>query len=327
MDLRRVIYLFSLSSVAFGLVWLIFNYQHVVDQVVVANFQPSGQINQVVQEIKFTDRGRFMFLAAQPELSDRDTFNKYCEKKVEKTVVLGCYLGPQHIYIYNITDPRVAGVRQVTAAHEMLHVAYDRLSYSEKKRIDKLVQSALLTVEKAEPSLAERLKAYDQAEPGERNNELHSILGTESVTLPAELEKYYEQYFTSRSIITTYAAQYDKVFEDIKRQQKQLVVDLDNLANEINQLTQQYNSQIQQLNNDVETFNRRADSRDGFASQAQFDSARSELLARRDNLEAKSILIQKKVDEYETKRSQLNLTNSRLVELNSQIDSASLPSL
>ncbi len=327
MQSKRFISFVSIIGVIAVFFWLIFNYQHIIDTVIVANFKPSQGVADISNEIQFTQKGRTLFMAAQPQLDDHTTFNKHCEKKSEQTVILGCYIGPQRIYIYNVTDPRLSGVRQVTAAHEMLHVAYDRLSYSEKKRVNKLVEAAVVEVEKTESDLAARLKVYDKTEPGERDNELHSILGTEAAVLPAELEQYYKQYFTNRSIITTFADQYDKIFEDVKNQQDQLVAQLDSLAEEINTLTAEYNSGSEQLNKDIDTFNQRADTVGEFETQSEFNAARSELLVKRDALEAKRVAVNSKVDEYEAKRAELDAINVKVKDLNSKIDSSSVPNL
>lgn len=310
-----------------GFVWLFFNYQHVVDQVVVSRFQPSQSISSISKDIQLTDRGNFLFLAGQPKLSQSEEFNDNCEKKAEQTVVLGCYIAPQRIYIFNVTDPRLSGVRQVTAAHEMLHVAYDRLGFSEKKKVNRMIESALSKVQSSEPDLAERLKVYDKTEPGERQNELHSILGTEAAVLPADLEQYYKQYFLDRSIVTKYADNYDKVFESIKLQQENLVSEMDALAKEINELTKEYNAAADQLNTDIDEFNQIADSEGSFGSQAEFDAQRAELLTRRNSVEAQRLLINTKVDEYERKRAKLDDVNVQVKELNSKIDSSSVPSL
>ncbi|MBI3494646.1 hypothetical protein HY004_01530 [Candidatus Saccharibacteria bacterium] len=311
-----------------GLVLLAFNYQYLIDQVVVSQvYKPSQEVSQIADQIQFTPKGKFLFLAAQPELNSRSTFNKHCEKKEEQTVVLGCYIGPQHMYVYNVTDPRLSGVRQVTAAHEMLHGAYDRLSYSEKKNVNKMIEDALPSVQQADSDLAVRLKIYDKTEPGERNNELHSILGTEAANLPAELEDYYKQYFINRSIITTFASQYDKVFNDVKDQQDQLVAQLDALAAEINSLTDQYNVDTTKLNDDIENFNSRANTEGEFESQSEFNAARAELLAKRDALNAKKDLINTKISQYESMRAKLNDLNIQVKELNSKVDSTSVPSL
>ena len=318
---------FSSLLLLFGLVWLVFNYQFVIDKIVVSQFRPTPQMSEVINDIQLTEHGRFMTLAAQPVLSDRETFNKHCEKKAEQTVVLGCYIGPQRMYIYNVTDDRLSGIREVTTAHEMLHVAYDRLSYAEKKRVNQLVEEALPQVQKTEPDLADRLKIYEKTEPGERSNELHSILGTEAVTLPSQLEEYYSRYFTSRSSIVALAESYDKVFENIKQQQDSLLSSLNVLSKQIDTLTSEYESQVENLNQDVDEFNKRADQEGYFSSESEFYAARSELVSRRNTLEAKRKEINAKIDEYDKLRAQLDAINVQVKELNSKIDSSSVPSL
>lgn len=309
------------------LVLLIFNYQTVVDQIVVQQFRPSESVNKIMSDIQLTNKGQTTFLAAQPELNSRDTFNKHCEKKSEQTVILGCYVGPQHIYIYDVTDERLNGIREVTAAHEMLHAAYDRLSYTEQKRVNKLVEQALPEVEKTDKDLAARLKVYDKTEPGERDNELHSILGTEAPTLPQELEQYYSRYFKNRSVITQTAASYDKVFEEVKQQQDALVAQLGSLAKEIDTLTSRYNAESEQLDSDIKAFNTKADQAGAFSSSGAFYAAREELITRKDAIEDLRSNINAKVDEYNTKRSQLEAVNVKVKELNSKIDSSSVPSI
>ncbi len=324
---RRTLSFLSTLGIIAAFIWLFFNYQQIIDTLVVANFKPSQGVAEISNQIQFTQKGRMLFMAGQPQLDERKNFNNHCEKKSEQTVVLGCYIGPQRIYIYNVTDPRLSGVRQVTAAHEMLHAAYERLSYGEKKRVNKLVESAVTEVEKTESDLAARLKVYDQTEPGERDNELHSILGTEAAVLPAELEQYYKQYFINRSIVTNFADQYDKVFEEVKNQQDRLIAELDSLADEINTLTAQYNAESEQLNTDIENFNQRADTEGEFATQAEFNAARSDLLSKRNSLEAKRLDVNSKVDEYESKRAELDAINVKVKDLNSKIDSSSVPKL
>ncbi|MEK7620737.1 MAG: hypothetical protein AAB395_00075 [Patescibacteria group bacterium] len=324
---RRIITIIAVLLALIGLTWFAFNHQLVIDQIVVAQFQPAKEVSQIAKQASFTEKGNFLFLAARPELSDRDAFNVHCEKKSEQTVVLGCYIAPRNLYIYNVTDPRLNGVRQVTAAHEMLHVAYDRLGYSEKRRINDLITKALPSVQAADPDLADRIKVYDKTEPGERNNELHSIFGTEAASLPPELEEYYSQYFTDRSVITNFASQYDKVFDGVKNQQDQLVTDLDALAAEIDRLTNEYNAESNQLNSDIGSFNNKATIDGGFSSRSAFDAARNDLIYRQSLLDAKRQTINSKIDQYDQKRAALESLNVKVKELNSKIDSSSVPSL
>ncbi len=50
----------------------------------------------------------------------------------KRNAILGCYNpSSRDIYIYNVTNSELDGVKEVTAAHEMLHAAWERLSESE----------------------------------------------------------------------------------------------------------------------------------------------------------------------------------------------------
>ncbi|MGH7239249.1 MAG: hypothetical protein ACREHG_04180, partial [Candidatus Saccharimonadales bacterium] len=49
-------------------------------------------------------------------------------------------------------------------------------------------------------------------------DEMHSIFGTEVTDLPPALNNYYKQYFTDRSKITSYAADYRDTFDNLKQQ-------------------------------------------------------------------------------------------------------------
>lgn len=326
-DSKKTIRLLYLLFFLVAGIWLLFNRQPIVDQLVVWNFKPSLAVQQISDQVKFTPKGKHMFLAAQPQLDDRQDFNANCQKKIEKTIVLGCYFSPQRLYIYNVSDPQLAGIRQVTMAHEMLHVAYDRLDYAERQRVNRMIESALVTVGQTRPDLIERLKIYDKIEPNERINELHSILGTEVAVLPADLEQYYAQYFVNRSVITNFAAGYDKVFGDIKNQQDQLVAELNALSEEIDNLKAQYDANVASLNDAIESFNARANIDGSFETQSSFNDARDDLIYQRNVLEDQRIIINTKIDQYEGKRVILENLDVQVKDLNSKIDSSSVPSL
>jgi hypothetical protein len=65
------------------------------------------------------------------------------------------------------------------------------------------------------PGLKEKLAYYDKTEPGMRDNELHSILGTEYANLSPELEKYYSQYFVDRKRVVAANEQIMKPLNDL----------------------------------------------------------------------------------------------------------------
>jgi hypothetical protein len=117
------------------------------------------------------------------------------------------------IYLYNIQDPALNGVEQVTAAYEMLHVAYSRLSSSELKTVNALVISTYNKLAPNDPQLRAEYASYLKTEgPGAIDNEMHSTLGTEIGNLPPALNNYYKKYFKDRQVIVNYADQYESVF-------------------------------------------------------------------------------------------------------------------
>jgi hypothetical protein len=84
-----------------------------------------------------------------------------------------------------------------------------------------------------DPALTQRMSEYAQTEPGQEDNELHSILGTEVASLPSDLEKHYSQYFTQRSAIVAAHAAYEQVFS---QQGAQLQSELSQIRSEKAQL-------------------------------------------------------------------------------------------
>ena len=196
------------------------------------NYQPDHTIVSLANQTTMTPFARRLFYVSYPKVESKDAFNRDCSV-VEQTIVLGCYVA-DNIYIYKVDDQRLNGVNQVTAAHEMLHVAYSRLSFSEKKHIDSLLEAAYKNIN--DPTLTQTIANYQKTEPGQMDNELHSILATEYVNLGPELESYYSKYFTNRALIVGYANQYQQVFQSIKEQVTADDAKLAALKSQINQL-------------------------------------------------------------------------------------------
>jgi hypothetical protein len=159
-----------------------------------------------------TDYARHLFYVNRPELLDADTFSSHCRTAAEKTIILGCYTGGDRgIYLYNVTDTRLAGVVETTAAHEMLHAAYQRLSARERSQVDALLEGYYQNGLKDE-RVKSTIESYKQSEPTELVNEMHSIFGTEVPNLPTELETYYKQYFSNRETVVAMAEHYQAEF-------------------------------------------------------------------------------------------------------------------
>ncbi len=185
--------------------------QDIFDWSRLRGYQPSLAIKQLATKTTMNDHGRRLFYVYHPSLEPKQTFNSHCSES-ERTIVLGCYVSRGGIYIYDVTDDRLAGVEEVTAAHEMLHAAYDRLKPQEKQRLNNLLGETFTSLKDVRISAA--VDKYRQKDPNIVPNELHSILGTEVMDLPKELEAYYKRYFSNRSAIVTLSQQYEQAFDD-----------------------------------------------------------------------------------------------------------------
>lgn len=266
--------------------------------------------------------GEFYFYASHPTLLDATAFNETCERREAATAILGCYNG-QYIYIYNIADAKLDGVREVTAAHEMLHAAYARLGSAERQRVDTLIDAEFEKL-KDDPDLAERLAFYERTEPGERHNELHSIIGTEMASVGGALEDHYSRYFDDRSKTVRLYEQYASVFKELQQRVEQLSQQLTQLGDEIEAETARYNTDVSQFNRDVEAFNARAEA-GGFGSEAEFNGERAVLVSTGQALETRRQAINDKVARYEGLRAELAGIATESEALNRSIDSSLAP--
>ncbi len=205
---------------AAGLVWT--NRYNLYDWSRLRNYTAPAEVATLATNSGMNTYGRRLLYVNDPKISDRSTFNSEC-KSTEQTIVLGCYTGT-NIYVFKVEDAKLQGVEEVTAAHEMLHAAYQRLSAKEKAHVDELLNAAYKRIN--DTHLTDVMASYQKSEPGEQDNELHSILGTEYANLGPELEQYYEKYFSDRSKVVTLANSYKKVFEDIADQVQKYDADL-----------------------------------------------------------------------------------------------------
>ena len=233
------------------LVWLaagaiLINEQKILDYIKLRGYNPPQAVVDLARQDTLTPTAKHLFYLNKPGLLPTvSSFRQYCPQN-EDTIVLGCYHSSQNgIYVYNVQDPALAGVQQVTAAHETLHAAYGRLSASEKKSVNQMLQDyydhGLTDVQ-----VKSEIGIYMKTEPTAVVDEMHSIFGTEVGRLPAPLEAYYQRYFSDRTKIISYRDQYQAQFTQrqntIAEDDKQLASDksaVDALQADINaRLTQ-----------------------------------------------------------------------------------------
>lgn len=272
--MRRVLAVSAIALVVVSSITLAWRHQDVADWLALRNYQPSDNISRLVSDTSMTSYARKLFYINQPKLEARDAFNQHCTNEVEQSAVLGCYHGNRRgIYLYDVTDTRLQGVEQTTAAHEMLHQAYDRLSEADRKHIDGLLQD-YYKKGTLDQIIKNQIEAYKKSEPEALANEMHSLFGTEVTDLPRDLERYYGQYFDDRAKVVAFnnayqseftkrkqqVAAYDRRLQDLKEQIKTKERSLDERQNAIRQkkseLDRQAGSnQVDQYNANVATYN------------------------------------------------------------------------
>lgn len=255
----RLVFLLITSIAALVVVVGIVEQRAILDWLSLHDYHPPTAVQSLASETTMDDYARKVFYVNHPQISDKTSFSQACPNGSEKTIVLGCYHpGQNGIYVLDVTDQRLNGVEEVTAAHEMLHAAYERLSSRDRSYVNSLLMD-YYTHDLHDQRIKDTLNAYIQSEPGQLVNEMHSIFGTEVSSLPAPLEDYYKRYFTDRQKVTAYAAQYQAAFTSRQDQVKQYDSQLANLKSEITSDEGNLSSQATAIN----------------SSRSQLDSYRS----------------------------------------------------
>lgn len=318
-SVKRTVFggVFSIAILAFA-VFLLLNQQYVKDQVTYWSFQPTQNVQALEGNIDFTPTGKFYFYAQQPQIDGSDAFNTSCQRQEVGNPILGCYTTGR-IYVYDVTNEQLDGIEEVTAAHETLHAVWDRMSENEQAKL-----GALLEAEYAKLSnnsdLVQRMEYYKRTEPGQLDNELHSILGTEIQSLSPALEAHYAKYFSNRQKIIDFHMKYATIFSNLKSQSDSLYAELTALGANIESRSGTYDADVTQLSADISSFNTRADNGD-FSSINQFKNERAVLLARSNRLDAERASISADIDAYNEKYKEYQKVSSAIEVLNKSIDS------
>ena len=217
------------------------------------NYAPNSQIVTLADTTTMTDKSRRLFYVYRPTLDDKSAFAQHCGNE-EQTIVLGCYIQHKGIYLYDVPDARLNGVQEVTAAHELLHAEYDRLTGNERKKVDALTSAALKSI--TDERLLETIENYRKKDPSVVPNELHSILGTEVRNLPPALEQHYKKYFIDRSKIVDYADDYKAEFTGREQKVADLDKQLASLKTQIDNLNESLETQQTNLKNQYDSLQR-----------------------------------------------------------------------
>ncbi len=278
----------------------------------------STEMSDIRTSLGLTGQGEFLFNASQPELSTREDFNERCRKEGDEIAILGCYT-EGNIYVYNITDAELDGIREVTAAHELLHAAFARMSDDEKSALRPYLDQVYKDNEQI---LSEDLANYNAAEEFE---ELYVRAGTEVKDLPSVLESHYAKIFKDQDLVVGFYEKYIIVFRELKAELEALEDEMASLTEQIEQKTIEYENRIEGLNASIISFNSCAEVAGCFVSEADFYARRNVLVGEQNALERMYEEINGLIDEYNAKVEIYNADVLRSERLNTIINSSNKP--
>lgn len=172
--------------------------------------------SEVLANLNLTSHGELVYKASRTEVDDKGNFRTRCPvDRYEEASVLGCYYA-QRIYILKVDEPKLAGVEEVTAAHELLHAQFERMSLSKKVEVEDLLANWRRSVQDEDTNqLVEEYKK-NLGESEDLNNEIFAIYGTQLEEVSPELEKIYQEYFKDRASIVARYKQYSSEFKELE---------------------------------------------------------------------------------------------------------------
>jgi hypothetical protein len=236
----------------------------------------------LISEASYTDLGLEIFLENNPEIVNVQELKSSCTNLnvTSEANVLGCFVNPPgKIFLYGITDARVAGAAVVIAAHEMLHaVWYLELSETERDTFTRLLKKHFDSLPQ-DHYLRERLALYSQSSDT-IPTELHSILGTEAANLSIELEVHYQKYFKNRAAVVALADNSFGYVDRLKKQIKDISANIE-AQRSLNETTRNsLESRNTILNTDVNNFNEQV-AAGGYSKKSDYDRMKKSLEDRR----------------------------------------------
>lgn len=317
MNKNRHLILFAVSSIVLmGLVaFFVLNFGTIRDIFTGMGYHPSDTMSEIRESLDLTGKGWRIFNATLPDLKEREEFNQICREEESENAILGCYRGDR-VYVYDILDDELSGIREVTAAHELLHAVYHRMNKDDKREI----REVLLTVyEQNQDILGEEIELYDDFK---KEEELYVRIGTEIADLPDELERHYGEIFKDQDKIVEYYKGYIMVFKEIENKLAELlekinVIDADTAAK-----TAQYEADVAALNADIAEFNNCAKTANCFTSNWAFNSKRNALTSRAEALSALRDQINELISEHNNLATEYNENLLHGQALNMKINSS-----
>ncbi|PKI93033.1 hypothetical protein CW368_01695 [Actinomycetales bacterium SN12] len=187
----------------------------------------TAEFADLADRMMLTAEGREVFAFTQPRYADADEIAELCgddshDRGEEST--LGCFSGlvqsraQDRIFIYRPADERLAQSVVTTAAHELLHAVYARMSTEEKAHVAELVASATARVP-SDDLVHDQIAASMDGDDEDRATEQFAYLGSQvhpDAGFPTELEEIYARTIADRAALVETHRRAVAVLDDVR---------------------------------------------------------------------------------------------------------------
>lgn len=199
------------SYAAYTYVWIPYS-----DNYILTHADPA--MVTLADEAGMSRKGKLIFLRTDPQLVSDAEMQSACADNTAANnsngfIEQGCYNTDSHrIYIRNMPAD-LHGLVVATASYEMLHPVYLSLDHSgESDALNDAIEAAYHSL--SDVRLKEQVANFARTEPGARDLELFSLLGTGYSDLPGTVSAYYAPYFDHLQKTVTANTGVTKLFDD-----------------------------------------------------------------------------------------------------------------
>lgn len=276
---KLIVSLLVIAALGFAISQI--NFTAIVDNITAIGYEAPADLQKIIDDIELTDDGMRILKATRPELQGADDFNNSCLNDSGEYSVLGCY-SSNRVFVYNISEESLDGIRQTTLAHEFLHAVWHRMSQGEREELGK----ALREIYDSNEAIREHMNNYEGG--GNNNNELHSVIGTTVKwdDLPEVLKKHYAKYFKNPSKLVTYYDKYYASYKQASTRIKELEPLIEKRRTTLKEMEEKYTKDNDQLTKDINDHNARARTPNGYSTVEEFNNAYSALVDRKNKMTA-----------------------------------------
>lgn len=246
------------------------------DTDILKNYNPSAEIADIAEKTGLNEKGKSMLYRGDPTFVNVENFRTFCERdRNPGEMALACFrsaragggpFGGPGIYLLDLDDPKYEDHKYSAAVHEMLHLAYFKLSKEEKEELAPILKSELdKKIASGDTHLANIADIMTQKGGDEVYNEMHSKFGVEYNDLSPELTTYYQKYFSDKSKVVSLFqnsahTKNVKRIEELKTEIDEMAVKIESTSNQLDTYKSsgqidKYNALVPQANSMVKQYN------------------------------------------------------------------------